>query len=191
MICPRCRFEFSDEFNFCPRCGLNIRNKNKKQQMPPNIQNMLNNILEQTKNIMSGDKKNINFSNFKMPPGVKSGSMVIKITPDKDGKPKVEIKDTKPKPKDKTKSKIKRPDITKYKEPKAKIDETDSGKAVMLELPGVEHEKDIDIQKLGESIEIRAYSNKIGYFKNVPTSTTSRITSKEFQGEKLFLKIEY
>jgi len=196
MKCTRCKFEFSDDFKFCPECGLAAK-RTYEQNLPPNFQDMLKQILEQTKNIISRKSpQNIKLPNFKFPTGMTPAGMVIKIVPDKSGVPKVEIKDMNKPPqeqskKEDTKPKIKRPDISEFSEPRTQIDDIAGGIAVMIDLPEVKKEEDIEIKKIGESIEIRAYSTNKGYFKNIPVSTTSRITSKELQDEKLFLKIEY
>ena len=174
MKCPKCKFEFSDDFKFCPECGLSMKKVQTQPNLPPNFQEMIKHILEQTKSMFSGKApQNIRFPDFKMPPGMNPTGMVIKIVPDKFGMPKVEIKDTNKgiqpqykKEKTKPKPKVKRPQVSEYIEPKAQIDKVASGLAVKVELPGIETEKEIEIKKIGESIEIRAYGKKIGYFKN-------------------------
>lgn len=199
MRCPRCQFEFSDEYKFCPECGLATKKSRPQQSLPPNFQEMIKQILEQTKNILSGKTpQKTQLPNFKFPPGMSPAGMVIKIVPDKSGMPKFEIKDmddkNRPQYKEedlKPKPKVKKPQVSKYIEPKTQIDDVAGGLAIMIELPEIKKEKDIEIKKIGESIEVRAYGKKIGYFKNIPVSNTSRITSKEFQDEKLYLKVEY
>ena len=49
----------------------------------------------------------------------------------------------------------------------------------------VKSAKDINIRKFEESVEIKAYAGKKGYFKVIPTLPNTKIVDKKFQDEML------
>ncbi len=57
-----------------------------------------------------------------------------------------------------------------------------------ISLPGVKNEKNLFIQKLQNSIEIRAFSDKQSYFKMIPVSFP--LKNWKFDNEKLILELK-
>ncbi len=80
------------------------------------------------------------------------------------------------------------PEVTE--EPHTKIEKKGRTIHVEMKLPGVKSENDIEIQRLPQSIEIRAYSDKKGYFKILSVTPTSRIRRTAFKKGRLILEIE-
>jgi HSP20 family molecular chaperone IbpA len=59
---------------------------------------------------------------------------------------------------------------------------------IQVKLPGVK-EEDIDIRKLEESIEIKAFKNDTAYFKQVQVSQSSQILSHHLEGDELIIEV--
>jgi len=59
---------------------------------------------------------------------------------------------------------------------------------IQVKLPGVK-EEDIDIRKLEESIEIKAFKNDTAYFKQVQVPQSSQILSHHLEGDELIIEV--
>ncbi|MBU7031118.1 MAG: hypothetical protein HXS53_01180 [Theionarchaea archaeon] len=59
---------------------------------------------------------------------------------------------------------------------------------IQVKLPGVK-EEDIDIRKLEESIEIKAFKNSTAYFKQIQVPQSSQILSHHLEGDELFIEV--
>ncbi|RLG16386.1 hypothetical protein DRN63_04265 [Nanoarchaeota archaeon] len=77
------------------------------------------------------------------------------------------------------------PSVTE--EPEAKIERKRDYLKIEIELPDVKSEKDIEIRKLEQSIEIRAFAEDKAYFKLIPIPPDFEILEKNFENHKLTL----
>lgn len=79
-------------------------------------------------------------------------------------------------------------EVKKAEEPETKIESLNGKILIQIRLPEVKNEKDIEIKKLEQSIEIKAYVKDKVYFKLIPIQPNKEIINKSF--EKGLLKIE-
>jgi hypothetical protein len=80
-------------------------------------------------------------------------------------------------------------EVSEYQEPMCITKWVGDHLVVDLDLPDVESSDDIDIKKLGESIEVRAFAGNKGYFKILSIPKEAKLISRRFKEEKLSLKI--
>jgi hypothetical protein len=73
-------------------------------------------------------------------------------------------------------------------EPEGKTEQRGGHIIIQVNLPGVE-EEDIDIQKLEESIEIKAFKEKEAYFKQIQVPKSSKILSHHLEGDELIIEM--
>jgi len=81
---------------------------------------------------------------------------------------------------------MKIPKITE--EPETKIETVGNKQNIIIKLPNVKKENDIQIRKLEQSLEIKAFARDKAYFKLIPIRPNSQISDKSFKNG--FLKIE-
>ncbi len=74
-------------------------------------------------------------------------------------------------------------------EPQTEIKKLNGREIIEIKLPDVKDESDIEINVFEQSIEIKAYAGKKGYFKLIPISPNSEIVAKEFKNNILKLEI--
>ncbi len=80
--------------------------------------------------------------------------------------------------------------ISEYREPTCETKWAGDHLVVELDLPGVKSEDHIDIRKLTESIEIKAFAGNQGYFKILSIPEDAKLFKKEFRDHKLKLNIK-
>lgn len=166
MRCKSCNRNLSEEWNFCPNCGNKIV-RILKFRLPA---------------IKFGGADDF-FENFQMPFG--SGSIQISIgNPGRQRVVRQRIGQAPIK-------RIEKPqrETKKVVEPESRIRKTNSGIEIEIEMPGVS-EEDIELKRIGESLEIRGYAKEKTYFKIVPVSRNLGISSQELNGSVLKIKIE-
>jgi HSP20 family molecular chaperone IbpA len=73
-------------------------------------------------------------------------------------------------------------------EPRTELKKIARGVRIEVELPGVRNERDIEIRKLEQSIEIKAWAGDKAYFKLIPIPKELSVLKKEFKDG--LLKIE-
>ena len=78
--------------------------------------------------------------------------------------------------------------VKKVEEPKIEEVEKNGEKIIKIKLPGVKEERNIEIIKLEESIEIRARCGNKIYFKIIPVPP-KKIYRKDFKNEELVLLV--
>jgi len=79
--------------------------------------------------------------------------------------------------------------VSEFSEPRCETRWVGDHLVVDLDLPDVESAKDIEIRKLGESIEVKAFAGSKGYFKILGIPKEAKLLSKRFSKNKLTLKI--
>ncbi|MCS4542135.1 MAG: zinc ribbon domain-containing protein, partial [Euryarchaeota archaeon] len=70
-------------------------------------------------------------------------------------------------------------------EPKSALRRVDDKIIIEMELPEVKSERDIDIKKLGESIEVKAFTDDKAYFKIIRVPIGVKIAKKALEEGKL------
>jgi hypothetical protein len=80
-------------------------------------------------------------------------------------------------------------EVSGYSEPTANTTWAGDHVVVDLDLPGVKSLEDISIKKLDESIEVRAYAGKKGYFKILSIPKEAKMLDKSFDSSKLTIRI--
>jgi HSP20 family molecular chaperone IbpA len=73
-------------------------------------------------------------------------------------------------------------------EPEGKAEQKGGHIIIQVNLPGVK-EGDIDIQKLEESIEIKAFKENEAYFKQIQVPQSSEILSHHLEGDELIIEM--
>ncbi len=73
-------------------------------------------------------------------------------------------------------------------EPETKIDKAGNKQVINIKLPGVKNPEDIEIRRLEQSLEIKAFAGDKAYFKLIPIKSDVEISEKTFKNG--ILKIE-
>jgi len=195
--CPKCGRKLNADWNFCPYCGYEVK---------PKIISPLEGIFEDVEKEFEKLDKMFGIG-FKIPkiPLEKGGGVSITIHSGTGMKPKIEVKTSgeykKIEPELKRKLGIKpaieeveekparrkMPKITEEPETKVKI--VGNKRIISLILPGVKDSKDIEIKRLEQSVEIKAFAKDRAYFKLIPVPSDVSIRS-EFKDGILTLEIE-
>ncbi len=76
----------------------------------------------------------------------------------------------------------------KVLEPEGKAQKVGHHTLIRVKLPGVK-EEDVDVRKLEESIEIKAYREQEAYFKQFQVPHDARIISKHMEGDELVVEV--
>ena len=74
-------------------------------------------------------------------------------------------------------------------EPETETKTVGNKQIIQIKLPEIKNFKDIDIKKLEQSIEIKAFAKDKTYFKLIPISPNFRILNKEFRNNILKIDI--
>ncbi len=201
MKCGNCGSQVNDEWDFCPKCGVRFERKDVFSDVFERVEgemNHLNKLFEK------------NFEVFDISPFFKKTPMgngfSIKITQSADQKPRVSVKtfgnvDKKDieheiermgfKPKAKKNSK---PETATFgvarvtEEPKTDVKRIGDKILVEIKLPEVKDEKDIQINSLENSIEVKAITGNKAYFKILTKPPKSRIIGQSFSKGMLHLE---
>lgn len=191
--CPNCEKKVKDEWKYCPYCGSNLTEKFFK---PFDI---FEKVDEEFKRIDKMFGEDFFVPKFRLKPFRGGG---ISITISSAGKePKIEVKTfgeyKKIEPEIKKRLGVK-PRVVEIEEkarkarvteePETKVKKLDNKEIITIELPGVK-EEDIEVKRLEQSVEIRAYAGDKAYFKLIPLPSDASI-EKEFKNGVLTLKIE-
>lgn len=161
--CRNCGERIEEKWNFCPRCGRVTRQKD-----------IFGNF----------DKE---FENF----GKAFGIPKIDLRPGTDGV-SIIISSGEMRPTVMRKREVRKEEkpvrIAKFtEEPETKIERKGGRQIINIKLPGVKKE-DIEIKRLENSIEIRAFTGDKAYFKLIPIPSNAAI-SKSFEDEMLKIEV--
>ncbi|HDJ96608.1 MAG TPA: zinc ribbon domain-containing protein [Candidatus Aenigmarchaeota archaeon] len=186
--CPRCGRKVKSDFKFCPYCGEDLSRGYHKS------------LFEEVERDFEEIDKLFDISKFGFP--VRSGGVSITIHSG-EGEPRIEVKtfgDYKrfePHIKKKLgikdhgikeiERKVKKPKVTE--EPKTEIKKVDGGELITVNLPGVKSIDDVEIRKLEQSIEIKAFCNGKVYFTLIPIKPNSKIVERRFEKGILTLQL--
>ncbi len=198
---------------FCPYCGIDIEKEKEKKNfgflgrndefvsgfnldMPFGFGKIFNSLLKQIEEqFRELDKEMEKKPDTKF----KSGGISISISTDS-GEPKIKINQFSPKkkPNEKTERKRLRKEMSKLnakkleklpkKEPETSVRRLSDKIIYEISLPGVKSLKDITINELENSIEIKAVAKDKVYFKLLPVSLPIR--NYRLRSNKLILELD-
>lgn len=213
--CPKCEKKITNDFEFCPYCGLSLRNPLKEREdfgilgtndnvsdfermfngimRPGMLDKMVSSILKNLENEsrMQEDvsmrnseafpKMNSNFELFINGKKIPINQNSIQIS----GK-RPEIQ--KPAPIKVDEEFIKKSAKLPRKEAKTRLTRLSNKLIYELDTPDLENLNAVLINKLEESLEIKAYTKKAVYYKNLPIKLP--LVKYYLKEEKLFLEFQ-
>lgn len=199
--CKNCRRNLKNDWKYCPYCGEGEREKYRRRY------DIFEDIEKEFERIdkMLGPKF-LKFPKIDIKPMFRGGGISVIIRSGTGVKPKIDVKTSgeykKLEPQIKRKLGIKE-DVEEieeekvYKksripktteEPKTKIERVGNRENIEIRLPDVKNIDDIEIRKLQQSLEIKAFAGDKAYFKLIPTRPNAQISDKSFKDG--ILKIE-
>jgi hypothetical protein len=188
--CKNCGEKIKGEWDFCPYCG---------EQISP-FENVFDDIDDEFKRIdklFAPDFFSFPKFDFKMPKGG-SGINII-ISSGASMKPKIKVstsggfKNLEPEIKKnlgikpEIKGHVRK--VSKIAEPETEIKTTGRNQIIQIKLPDVKNFNDIEVKKLEQSLEIKAFANDNTYFKLIPIPSNSEIINKEFKNNVLRIEV--
>jgi HSP20 family molecular chaperone IbpA len=193
--CKNCGEKMKDEWGFCPFCG---------EETPTSGINPFESVFEDVEDefkridkMFGSDFFKIPNLDMKMPRGSNGVSIIITSG---DGKPKIQVRTSKGlknlEPEIKRNLGVKpieeKPSrrISKITEPETDIKTSGNKQIIQIKLPEVKSFNDIEVKKLEQSLEIKAFAKDKTYFKLIPIPSNSEIANKEFKGNVLKIEIE-
>jgi len=207
--CQKCGNKIERKFNFCPWCGLSMAEKDEDEFFNPSLNlgfpfNMLVKKLEKS---IEKEMKEMDKMAFEPENKAKAHGISIKISTGNSGTPMIKIGNIgdekmadgmgniiEPVKKAKIRQvKISEEDAKKFsrlphKEPATNVRRLTDRIIYEIELPGVTDKKNIIINKLHNSIEIRAFSEDTAFLKLIPVALP--IMRHAFEKEKLILELK-
>jgi len=210
--CPNCGERIKEEWGFCPHCGEEVEiEKPKRKEIATPFGGIFDDIDKEFERI----DKMFGFDSFKLPsikmkPDMKGGGVSITVQSGTGMEPKVEVKTSgeykklEPEIKrklgvrpaieeiekekvEKKKREIKMPKVTE--EPETEIQTVGNKQIISVKLPDVKSEDDIEIKKLEQSLEVKAFADDKAYFKLIPIPKDASV-SKQFKNKVLKIEIE-
>lgn len=198
-VCPKCGKKIKEDWNFCPYCGWEI-----EEEAP--FESIFDDIDKELKEI----DKMFGFDFFKIPsfkikPGIRGGGISITVHSGRGMKPKIEIKTSgeykklEPELKrrlgvrpaveevEEEEKEVKVPKVTE--EPESEVQTIGNKQIILIKLPDVKSEEDIEVKRLEQSIEVKAFAGDKAYFKLIPIPKNVSI-SKKFKDGVLKIEIE-
>lgn len=168
MKCRACGAELKEDWNYCPYCGASKYSTGLEEIFE---------MFEKSFKSMFGE----NISDFPFGRG-----FLVEISRKEDEEPRISIKELGKLgylKREETSKKNQESKNMKVVEPEVKV--LEKGKLVKIFLPDVESEKNINIKKLQNSIEIKAFGKGKTYFTIIPNPN---LTYKKFENGMLLLK---
>ncbi|MEM5772642.1 MAG: zinc ribbon domain-containing protein [Candidatus Aenigmatarchaeota archaeon] len=212
--CPNCGEKIKDEWNFCPYCGEEFvkRARTRESSLIPFGEDIFEEIEKEFERM---DKMfglpSFKFSSFKSKPFARGGGISITIRSGTGMEPKIDVKTSgefkKIEPELKRKLGLKSPveeveeeaeeekveprKIPKVtEEPETQVKNLGDRQIISIKLPGVESEEDIEIKKLEQSLEVKAFAGEKAYFTLLPIPKGSSILEKKFKDGVLNIEIK-
>ncbi|MFH0890089.1 MAG: zinc ribbon domain-containing protein [Candidatus Aenigmatarchaeota archaeon] len=184
MICRNCGSELKKNWKFCPECGAETGN----EDVFMNFGKILNNITKQMMKHGFDDRES-----GAEPENVHGFS--INIIGNPSGEPDVEVRtfgDSAEKKPAKyvaaQKPAVMKVSSARLAEPRTIIKNLGSKIIVEVELPGIK-EKDISVEELEESLEIKASAKGATYFKIITVPEGYSLSDSFFENSKLTLEL--
>lgn len=188
--CNFCGYKLKKDWNFCPKCGNPIGAGGIMRDVFEDIEKEF----ERIDKMFRIDTRELGSQD------IRGGSLHITIQSGTGIQPKIEVKTTgdykalEPEIKrklgiseEKVEERARKFKITEEPETKKIVQH---GKTILkIELPGVKSEDDIEIKRLEQSIEIKAFAGDKAYFKLIPIPENASI-SKRFKDGILEIEIQ-
>ncbi|MEE9474660.1 MAG: zinc ribbon domain-containing protein [Candidatus Hydrothermarchaeaceae archaeon] len=194
MDCDNCGSDVAENWEYCPFCGSSLK-RGLAPQFPSftGLEDLLTDIDEEFRRMKDAfrsawlDKKDFE--------PIKGGGISVRISSKEGRDPKIDVHTfgdyEGPAPKIEERLGIEKtrvpPKITR--EPKTLIEKKEGKLILRAEVPGVTSEEDIDIKRMTESIEIRAYAKDMAYFTLFCIPPNSKILSKRLENEELVIEV--
>ncbi len=177
MICKNCgSSSLRKDWKYCPECG----SETNSVDIFTDFGRILNNV---TKQMM---KRSEEFEHVSSGENVRGFS--INIIGNPSGEPGVEVREFGSSPKKSAKRVSKKASGSTLAEPKTMIRNLGDRIVVEVKLPGVK-EKDISVEELEESLEIKASAKWATYFKIVTVPAGYSLSESYFENGKLTLEL--
>jgi len=201
--CESCGKEIKSGWVFCPNCGERLKEEDSSTFSHESIFGDIEDEFKRIDKMFGSDFFGFPKFDTKIPKG--SGGISVTITSGTGKEPKVDVKTSgnykglEPEIKRKLgvkpaieeveeEPKHKQAKVTE--EPETKIDTIGNKQTIQIKLPNVKSLKDIEIKKLEQSLEIKAFAKDNTYFKLIPIHSNSEIINKEFKNNVLKIEIE-
>lgn len=203
--CRNCGEKLKDDWKFCPHCGESATKKSRRVDDFDGISEDMTKEFERMNKMLPFGFK---VRGFKIKPEVKGGVINIVVHGGGGMEPRMEIRTSddykkfEPRIKRKVgvgpaagdmeeerigKKKIRKlPKVTE--EPETNIQVIGNKHIIEIKLPGVD-EDDIEIKRLENSIELKAFSGSKAYFKLIPVPSNASV-NENFKNGVLKLEIE-
>ena len=196
--CRRCGKGLKNDWEFCPYCGESVKYRPKYRDIFGEVEDELERFSKDFGPIF------VKFPKLDMESPFKRGGISIVIKRG-NGKPKVHVntsgyyKKIEPRIKKRLgvtegvegvragKQRIRIPKTTE--EPEARIEKQGNEETITIKLPDVKKLDDIEIRKLGQSIEIKAFAGDKAYFKLIPIRPNSQISDRSFKDGILKIQV--
>ena len=191
--CPRCDFFVKQSWNFCPHCGINLKQLPSPEPEPMPL--MIHSGFKELD--MTDVFKDLNkMLQSMMGEEPIKGSVSITRLGGPSG-PKIDVKTSgdykKIEPEIKKKLGVKKKFSGKSKtteEPAINVKEMPHEDLIEIKLPGIKNEDDIEIIQLEQSIEVRAFAKDKAYFKLIPIPENIKSIGKELKKEVLVIRLK-
>lgn len=179
MNCENCGGNADEKWNFCPKCGNEIRRKSFFEYGVADLfADVANNLARKLLYEMQpGASKNAGGFSVKIMQGMAPGAGQNREYSDSgiEGRKPAELS-----------AKV-RPQPRVTIEPKANFSKLPGKLLVEVEAPGVKSLDDVDVLELGTSVEVRAYSGDKLYFKIISIPKKAAVVSKKVEDGKVVL----
>jgi HSP20 family molecular chaperone IbpA len=196
--CPSCGEGVKAGWAFCPHCGTGLRVKVRPaRDLFAGLFEDIHREFERIDRLFGRDF-------FKFPTPFRGGGVSVTITSGTGREPRVDVKTFgeykkfEPeirrrfgleKPVREVEERPPRPIPRVTEEPEARVERLADRDVITIKLPGVTDEADVEIRKLEQSVEIKAFAGDKAYFKLIPIKPTSHILSKSLENETLRIEI--
>jgi RNA polymerase subunit RPABC4/transcription elongation factor Spt4 len=201
--CKRCGKGLKNDWIVCPYCGEEV-----KRRKPYDIfEDMERSIEKELERIDKFGPRFFKFPRIDIESPFKSGGISITIRSGTGMKPQIDVKTAgeykklEPEIKrklgvkegveeieeEKPEKKIRIPKITE--EPETKIERIGNRETITIKLPDVKSPEDIEIRKLEQSLEVKAFAGDKAYFKLIPIKPHSQVSEKSFKDGNLKIEI--
>jgi len=209
MNCPKCRAELEKNWEYCPRCGMILKNNVFKLRF--NFGEIFKRLTKEMEHMNKSFEKDVGVYDLTPAfgkPRKKASGFTIRIARAGSNEPRVSVQTFGDVDRNAVKHeveeladgigvKMKKPPQTEEKdlplpkqteEPKTEVRKLDSKVIVDIEIPGVRSEDDIRVKELENSVEVKAVAGDKAYFKILTKPGQFRITKKDFREGKLVIE---
>jgi len=197
--CRRCGKGLKKEWVACPYCGEKVEYRKPYRDIFENIDGEFERIDKMFGPIF------VRFPKFDMESPFKGGGINITIRSGTGMKPKVDVRTSGNYKKFEhhirrrlgvceggeevqvDKQKVRIPKITE--EPETKVEKVGNEEMITVKLPDVKNLDDIEIRRLEQSLEIKAFAGDKAYFKLIPINPNAQISDRSFKNGILKIQV--